>query len=285
MNSCRTHLKFGDILLKRFQIKAFLGSGGMSSVYLAEELCGPRKYFAVKESMLAPKFAHQLLAEAKMLKDLDHPHLPRVAELCLSGDRNFFYIIQDYIEGVTLARLFQHHQRKLSSLVILNFLIQICEILEYLHLQRIVYKDLKPGNLMIDLKGQVKMIDFGIAQKYGETKDSAALRIGTVGFAAPEQYTGKKTDARTDLYALGMLMFYLFSGGKHFQRNQENLRKIRPKLPGKLHLCIEKLTRIEPDERVQSAEEVRFLLVNALGKMKKKEKRKFLFSKRRENPF
>jgi len=272
MTTCRSHLKHGDILMKRYRIKAFLGSGGMSTVYLSEDLHGEGRHYAVKESRLAPKLAHQLMIEAKTLRDLDHPHLPRVRKLMLSGDREYFYIVQDYIEGITLAKLFLKNKGMLPSSVVLEYLVQICDILDYLHTEKIVYKDLKPGNLMVDRQGKINLVDFGIAQRYGENQAGATLRVGTIGFAAPEQYEGRATDARTDLYSFGALMFYLLSGGRQRVRCKESLHKLRPDLPKKLHQCIERLTRVCPEERIQHASEVRQVLEQVLKRMKRRKK-------------
>lgn len=258
MASRGTHLKRGDLLLGRYRIKAFLGSGGMSTVYLAEDLRANGEYLAVKESRMDPRWAHQLMIEAKMLGDLDHPHLPRIAGLFLSGDRQYFYIVQEYIEGITLSKRFQQNQGVLRDEELVDYMIQVCDVLQYLHDRKIVYKDLKPGNLMIAENHFVKLIDFGIARKYGDGKPTDHIRMGTVGFAAPEQIQGLQTDHRTDLYALGAMMLFLFSRGNCSVAGEKSLKPFRK--PRKLTNLVGRLTREDPDARIQSAGRVRLIL-------------------------
>lgn len=260
-----TRLKKGDLLLERYKILAFLGAGGMSTVYLAEDLKSRGKWFAVKESRMDPRWSRQLILEAKVLGDLDHLRLPRINELCISDNREYFYIIQEYVNGVTLSKLFRQKDGNLPYQDIIDYAIQICEVLQYLHDQQIVYKDLKPSNIMIDEKNSVKLIDFGLARKYGNQNSKDTLPMGTVGFAAPEQFEGGQTDHRTDLFSLGAVLYFLLNKGEYVDQITVPLRKKMRKFPGKLTKSIEMLVRTDPDERLQSAKEVENVLRKVRG--------------------
>ncbi|MCM2677116.1 serine/threonine protein kinase [Alkalicoccobacillus plakortidis] len=127
------------------------------------------------------------------------------------------------------SKLFENRTKPFSQLFVLDLAIQLTEILEYLHAQKpaIIYRDLKPGNLMLTKDGRLKLIDFGIARRYDVHKVKDTLQIGTVGFAAPEQFEKRQSDTRTDLFSLGSLMYFFLSGGKFVYITQKPLRTFR----------------------------------------------------------
>lgn len=260
MDSQHIHLKKGDFLLDRYKILAYLGAGGMSTVYLVEDLSEEGKWYAVKESRMDPRWYNRLMIEAKVLGELDHPRLPRIRKLFLSGDRKYFYIVLEFVEGTNLAKLLKEKHLHLPYDEVIDYATQICELLQFLHDRNIVYKDLKPSNVMVDKRNNAKLIDFGLARKYGNGESGDQVRMGTVGFAAPELFQGSRTDARTDLFSLGAMLYFLLSGGKYVQERNKPVRKMLRKFPGKLTKCIEELVREDPKNRIQSAREVEVIL-------------------------
>ncbi len=209
----------GAMLNGRYQIRKLLGSGGMGTVYGALDSNLPGKRVAVKE--LDPQKSGNLdeqqaavklfYDEAGMLARLDHPHLPKVTHFFGEGGR--YYQILDFIDGWTLQEI-QERQRVVPEAQVVDWARQICDALNYLHAQNppVIFRDLKPGNVMLDKNGNIKLIDFGIARRFkvGQAHDTTML--GTPGYAAPEQYGKGQTDPRSDLYSLAATMYTLVSG-------------------------------------------------------------------------
>ncbi len=203
----------------RYLILKNIGQGGMAAVYLAHDLRAGRSV-ALKEMSqdgLSPDELREALesfeAEARLLTHLRHPNLPRVYETFSEQGR--YYLVMDYIAGETLE---QRQQRAggvaLPEGEVLGWARQLCDVLSYLHGQRppVIFRDLKPANIMLTADGQIKLIDFGIARVFapGRTRDTQVL--GTPGFAPPEQYGKAQTDARADVYALGCTLYQLLTG-------------------------------------------------------------------------
>ncbi|MBE2197727.1 MAG: protein kinase [Anaerolinea sp.] len=209
-----------SLLNNRYLILKRLGAGGQAAVYMAEDTRLSGKLCAVKEMSdvgLDPAERQEALAafrrEAQLLATLKHPNLPTVSDSF--HDQGKEYLVMDYVAGETLAqKLKQNGGRPLPTADVLNWAAQLCDVLDYLHHrpQPIIFRDLKPGNIMINNDGQVKLIDFGIARlfKAGQAKDTAAF--GTDGYAPPEQYGQGQTDARSDVYALGATLHHLLTG-------------------------------------------------------------------------
>jgi tRNA A-37 threonylcarbamoyl transferase component Bud32 len=203
----------------RYLILKNIGQGGMAAVYLAHDLREGRSV-ALKEMSqdgLPPDELREALesfeSEARLLTHLRHPNLPRVYETFSEQGRH--YLAMDYIAGETLE---QRQQRAggaaLPEAEVLGWARQICDVLTYLHGQRppVIFRDLKPANIMLTADGQIKLIDFGIARVFapGRTRDTQVL--GTPGFAPPEQYGKAQTDARADVYAMGCTLYQLLTG-------------------------------------------------------------------------
>lgn len=261
-------LKSGDMLGNRYRIISVIGRGGMSTVYLAEDMRLPGKLRAVKEAR-RQSGACASLAEANMLVGLNHPNLPDIVDYFgAEQEGGFTYLVMDYIEGETLLQRFDRQGRRMPGMQVAGYALQLCDVLDYLHGHRqdpIIYRDLKPSNLMIDMQERLWLIDFGIARRYRSGQDADTVSIGTVGFAAPEQFDGRQTDARTDLYGLGALMYFLLSGGQYRHAASKHLRELDDELPEGLAELVERLLQAEPDDRCQSAAEVRGELQRLLG--------------------
>ncbi|WP_181956690.1 serine/threonine protein kinase [Paenibacillus piri] len=258
----------GDVLGGRYRIAAVLGRGGTSTVYVADDLRLSGKRRAVKETRPAEQEAYASRAEAEMLIRLNHPNLPDIVDYYPSDERGFSYLVMDYIEGETLLQRFERQARRMTEGQVIGYALQLCDLFHYLHSYRpdpIIYRDLKPSNLMIDIEERVRLIDFGIARSFKAGQPSDTVQIGTVGFAAPEQFEGRQTDARTDLYGLGALMYFLLSGGHYYRAAYKRLREHDARLSASIAALVEKLLQAEPDARCQSAAEVRAELQRALA--------------------
>jgi serine/threonine protein kinase len=261
------HLKAGDTLGGRYRIESLLGQGGMGSVFLAEDLKLKGKKWAVKECVQLGTDVQGFLDEAEMLAQLQHPQLPQLVDYFASDTGGYAYLVMDYIQGPTLDDVFERSGRDLTVDRVVRYALQLCDLFQYLHSFRpkaIIYRDLKPSNVMINEHDQVRLIDFGVARHFTQGKHADTLQIGTLGFAAPEQLVGAQTDARSDLYTLGAMMYYLFSGGRYMYITQTPLAKLRPDLPQALAETVQMLLRDNPAERCQTAAEVQHRLTASM---------------------
>ena len=276
----------GDVIDGKYEIQTMIGVGGMSKVYLAMDR-HLNKLWAVKEiskNAVVNKevVAQSAIDEANMIKKLDHVALPRIVDIL--EDRDVIYVIMDYIEGTSLMDELDQRGAQPQDTVI-YWAKQLCEVLDYLHTQNppIIYRDLKPGNIMMKPDGNLKLIDFGIAREYkpGNARDTVAL--GTRGYAAPEQISNRvQTDARTDIYALGVTLHQLLTGEDPTLSERPlfefpPIREINPSLSGGLEYVIQKCTMLNPEERYQSCAELLYALNHyeeADESYRKKQKRK-----------
>ncbi|AIQ59002.1 serine/threonine protein kinase [Paenibacillus borealis] len=254
-------LTTGQIIGGRYCINGIIGKGGMSQVYLAEDLRLPGKYWAVKESVMREggiRSVGTIQAEAELLISLNHPKLPRIADFFPPDRDGYSYLVMDYIEGVTLHQYMIDHPAALPGMQIVRYARQLLEVLQYLHSHRppIVYRDLKPSNIMLTGQHELKLIDFGIARKQRNGSDEDTEKLGTAGFAAPEQYGGLQSSPLSDLYGLGALLLYMASGGQFSSWQPGMERKLHGSIPDRLIPVIRRLLRHHPEERYGSAEEV-----------------------------
>ncbi|WP_167859174.1 protein kinase domain-containing protein [Paenibacillus cymbidii] len=263
----RSRIAVGDCLAGRYRVTARIGSGGMSQVYAAEDMKLPGKRWAVKECDLHRIHPQRLQAEAELLMRLSHPNLPHIVDYVPPDERGFGYIVMEYVDGRTLQQVVEE-DGAMSWPAAVSIALQLCEAFGYLHgvsPQPIIYRDLKPANVMLGDSGNVKLIDFGIARTYRSDCDADTLQLGTAGFAAPEQYEGGQTDARTDLFALGALLHYLLSGGGRLEAGAAPQPLYRAEVPDALVQAIRRLTRTLPSQRPQSAAATKQLLEQALA--------------------
>ncbi|WP_152393729.1 serine/threonine protein kinase [Paenibacillus guangzhouensis] len=255
-----SRLSIHQVLGGRYRVMKQIGEGGMSYVYLVEDLKLVGKRWAVKETRLQqPGNAAGVAAEAAMLIRLNHPNLPQIVDFLGPDAEGYIYLFMDYIEGETLAVDFERRGRSLAFDHILRLGIQLCEVLQYLHQCQppIVYRDLKPTNVMMDVHGQIRLIDFGIARHFKPNQEDDTVCLGTVGFAAPEQYTGKQSDTRSDLYGLGALLMHLITGGRTSQFGQAGMDAMPQEVPLAFRQLLKHLLDRDPNLRIQTAQEVR----------------------------
>ncbi len=272
--------RMGEIIDGKYEILREVGRGGMSVVYLAMDR-RLNKQWAVKEFRKDKDDANKqialkaLLDEANLMKKLDHPTLPRIVDII--DDHQTVYVVMDYIEGESLNKVLDAYGAQPQDAVI-EWAKQLSEVLDYLHTQNppVIYRDMKPANIMLKPDGTVRLIDFGIAREYKEGKEGDTEAIGTRGYAAPEQFGGRgQTDARTDIYSLGVTLYHLVTGKNPAEPPYEiyPIRKWNPSLSSGLEWLIQKCTQLNPGDRYQSCAEVTYVLEN-LGKFEGEYKRK-----------
>ena len=256
-------LEIGSLLDGKYKILNEIGHGGMSVVYLALNERA-NKTWAVKEVRKdggndTTVVSQNLVAETEMLKKLDHPNLPSIIDVIDKDDS--FIIVMDYIEGNSLQDLIdtdgpQHPEK------VIEWAKQLCDVLGYLHSRRppIIYRDMKPANVMLRPTGDVTLIDFGTAREYKYANQADTTYLGTRGYAAPEQFGGRgQTDARTDIYTLGATMYHLITGYSPADTNFEVLPigKFVPQLKGSgLEKIITKCCQNDPAKRYQDCAEL-----------------------------
>jgi serine/threonine protein kinase len=245
----KTSLDNGDMVGERYRIVGLLGKGGMSSVYAAEDVKLQGKLRAVKLLCADPPDRQALSGEAVVLMKLQHPHLPLIVDYYEAHEELPPVLITDFVEGETLQERFIRHKLELSLREILDISLQLCSALKYLHGQAppIIHRDIKPSNVMIDRSGHVRLIDFGIARFAKNGVDTRQL--GTPGFAAPEQGgENGRSDIRTDIYGLGALIYYLVSGGRHFNPEKPfcDTSSGPARIPAALQRILERMLHFRP---------------------------------------
>ncbi len=266
----------GQVLAGRYRIESVLGQGGMGAVYLATmEALGGKKV-AIKEMELRGLSQRELDAavaqfrsEAKLLAHLEHPNLVAVTDFFVEADKH--YLVMAYVPGETLQQRLRQRGRPFSWAQIKEWAQPLGAVLTYLHTQDppILFRDLKPSNVMVESSGRVKLIDFGIARTGQEgEKTSTFLRgTGTSGFSPIEQYGGgQSTDQRSDIYSLAATLYQLMTGkippdavSRISQGAEvEPPSRVNPQLPKALDAIFLKALAISKGERQSTVEE--FLL-------------------------
>ncbi|WP_099158590.1 serine/threonine protein kinase [Virgibacillus ndiopensis] len=278
MNKHDIHVQKEDVLRDKYKVLSHIASGGMSEVYLIEQIDNSKKQWAVKIANMTNKLSSKLVDEAKILSVLDHPNLPHIADF-FSSDQ-YFYLVQEYIDGVPLSELFTHQNNKLSIETIIQIGVQLCDALHFLHRQQppIIYRDIKPGNIMVKSDGTIKLIDFGIARRYQEDRLKDTVQIGTVGFAAPEQFEKIQSDTRTDLFSLGALLYYLLSEGKYVYVAQKPIKTFQKAIPSSLKECVDQLVKLDREDRLQDIREAKILLLKAKEEWQKSKIKQYMYT-------
>ncbi|NBO64086.1 MAG: serine/threonine protein kinase [Acidobacteria bacterium] len=210
----------GTLLANRYRIVRRIGGGGMGSVYLAEDHNLANRSVAVKEmiEMFADESTRQkaiedFKREAELLARLDHPSIPTIYQYFFDQGRGRYYLVMKYIDGGDLARRQRESNGRVSELTVTRWAIEACDVLDYIHNQKppIIYRDLKPANLMLDSRtNRLMLVDFGIA-RFVSPSQKGVTAIGTMGYAPPELFAGN-VEVRSDIYGLGATMFHLLTG-------------------------------------------------------------------------
>lgn len=272
-------LAVGSRLSGRYRVDKALGKGGMGAVYLAHLESLGNKPVAVKEMELvtadartAEQAARQFQREATFLAHLEHPNLVKVTDYFHENGKH--YLVMEYVKGETLQARLERLQRPFDWTELKGYALSLVEVLDYLHNQDppILFRDLKPANIMLQENGRMKLIDFGIARTAQPgTETSTFLKgTGTNGFSPVEQYgVGETTDERSDIYALGATIYYLATGrippeaiirvstGKELAKPSA----LNPALPVELDAFLLRCLQLRQDDRFRSMAEVRAALV------------------------
>ncbi len=259
-------LEIGSLVDGKYKVLNKVGQGGMSVVYLAMNEKA-NKQWAIKEvrkdGIKDFEVVKQgLVVETDMLKRLSHPSLPSIIDVI--EDESTFLIVMDYIQGNPLSKALEEFGAQPQENVI-EWAKQLCDVLGYLHTRTpaIIYRDMKPANIMLKPDGNVTLIDFGTAREFKEKNLADTTCLGTVGYAAPEQFGGMgQTDARTDIYCLGATLYHLVTGMNPCEPPYEirPIREINPILSGGLERIILKCTQRNPEDRYQSCAELMYAL-------------------------
>lgn len=276
----------GTILNGRYEIIRKIGGGGMGAVYLASDNNLGGVLRAVKEMVQThieeeqqEKAINDFKRESMILSSLDHVSIPTIYDYFYDEKESRFYLVMKYISGGDLSsRLRSAPEGRVEERTVCEWAVQIIDVLDYLHNQpsTIVYRDLKPSNIMIDgNSGRAMLIDFGIARSISQKEEKGVTAVGTMGYAPPELFSGN-VEPRSDIYSLGSTMFHLLTGADpqsnpllifDFQKNPRP-RQINSQLSDQMERIIMKAVQYNSDERFASAAEMRDVLEDHLIKLK-----------------
>ena len=266
MQEVQTTLPLGSILRERYVVEGLLGKGGFGAVYLVRDTRVKGNLFALKEAVNPQKKDRErFVFEGELLKQLDHRSLPRVYRVFNEDAQRRAYMLMDYIEGPNLEALRQQQPEQRFSLTqVLTILAPIVDAVNYLHNQKhpILHRDIKPSNIIVPVSGDdAVLVDFGIAKEYHPDGTTTAVRTGSPGYAAPEQYsTG--TSTRSDRYELGATFYTLLTGSvpadalyriTHMGTGEfdplEPINKLNPDLPQHIARAIHRALAISSNDR------------------------------------
>jgi tRNA A-37 threonylcarbamoyl transferase component Bud32 len=280
-----SQLEPGTVLYGRYEIVKRIGGGGMGAVYYAKDKNLGDQPRAVKEMIQShldesqqEKAVADFRRESMLLASLEHPSIPTIYDYFYDDTASRFYLVMKYISGGDcLARLRNAPGNRMDELTVADWGTQAADVLEYLHNQRppIIYRDLKPANLMIDgNNGRVMLIDFGIA-RWVAPQEKGVTAVGTMGYAPPELFGGK-AEARTDIYGLGATMFHLMTGSDpqdnpllifDFSKNPTP-RQINPAISNEMEWILMRAVEYEPERRFRSAAEMRDALARHVEQLR-----------------
>ena len=203
----------------QYRVKRLVGGGGMAWVYQVEQLDGDQPYlWALKELRPHTQDPHTQAharklfdQEAKILKSLSHPNLPQIIDFFETQGRA--YLAMEFIWGESLEKRLEKTQSPLMEREVLQWTVQVCNVLHYLHTRQppVIFRDMKPSNIMVNNAGVIKLVDFGIARTYKEDKLQDTIALGSENYAASEQWGQAQTDPRSDIYGLGATMYHLLA--------------------------------------------------------------------------
>jgi serine/threonine protein kinase/ribosomal protein L37E len=253
----------GAILQSRYKITKLIGQGGMGAIYLADDTRFSNRVCVIKEMLDHFTDEEQrkiatgnFMREADMLSSMHHEGIPEVYDRFSEGNRH--YLVMEYIQGIDLEQRIEQSEEPFDEKSVLNWAIQICDILSYLHNQKppIVYRDMKPANLILTNSGKIYMVDFGIARFFNPVKKGTM--VGTQGYAPPEQYRGLM-EPRSDLYALGATMHHLLTGRDPQEEppfSFPKMRELNSNISSATEKIIEKSLERDVSDRFDSAEDM-----------------------------
>jgi len=207
-------IAIGSTLQERYKVLMPISQGGMGAIYLVRDKKSGA-HLALKENTgLAAAERRQFKREARILQSLDHPHIPKFTDY-FEGELGGQFLVMEYVEGSDVGKLLRRRRRPFPESKVLAWADQLLDALQYLHGQKppIIHRDIKPANLKLTLEEEIKLVDFGISKAYHPDRSTASGARGyTPHFAPREQYQRQqRTNARTDVYALGATLYYLLT--------------------------------------------------------------------------
>lgn len=251
----------GVVISGRYEVMSRIGTGGMADVYKAIDR-KLNRYVAIKvlksEFREDATFVRKFQSEAQAAAGLLHPSIVNVYDV--GEDRGLYYIVMELVEGITLKEYIQKKGR-LTPKEVISIAVQVCSAMEVAHSHNIIHRDIKPQNIMISKEGKVKVTDFGIA-KATSSNTISTNAMGSVHYTSPEQARGGYSDAKSDIYSLGITMYEMITGElpfdgdstvsialKHLQEDITEPSEIVPDIPYSLEQIILKCTQKSPDRR------------------------------------
>jgi tRNA A-37 threonylcarbamoyl transferase component Bud32 len=275
----------GTLLNGRYEIVRRIGGGGMGAVYLAKDRNLGDAPRAVKEMVQShldesqqEKAINDFKRESMLLSSLEHPSIPTIYDYFYDDTACRFYLVMKYISGGDFAsRLRNATGGRIDEKTVTDWSVQVADVLNYLHNRPkpIIYRDLKPANLMIDGNtGRVMLIDFGIA-RWVAPQEKGVTAVGTMGYAPPELFSGK-VEPRSDIYSLGATMFHLLTGGDpqdnpllifDFTKNPRP-RQLNPAISNEMERLLMRAVEYKPEGRFRSAAEMRDMLAAHLERVR-----------------
>ncbi len=276
----------GAVLIGRYEIVRKIGGGGMGAVYLATDRNLGKVERAVKEMVQTSieeeqqnKAIEDFRRESTILSTLDHPAIPTIYDYFYDETECRFYLVMKYISGGDLSgRLRAAPGGRIDEMTVTEWAVQVADVLAYLHglPTTIVYRDLKPSNIMLDGNtGRVMLIDFGIARSINQTQEKGVTAVGTMGYAPPELFSGQ-VEPRSDIYSLGSTMFHLLTGADpqnnpllifDFQKNPRP-RQINPQISDQMERILMRTVEYNAESRFASAEELKLVLTDHLANLR-----------------
>lgn len=245
----------GYVLDEKYEVMEILGKGGMGTVYLCKNT-RLENLWAVKELTKDSQMNVDFLSEPNILKKLNHPGIPRIVDIFY--ENNNLYMVQDYIQGQTLKECVKQNG-VMEKEKVYNITSSLCDIIAYLHglSPSIIYRDLKPANIIITPDEKVVLIDFGISRVYKEDKNDDTVYMGSNGYAAPEQYGSGQSCKQTDIYGIGMVMYHMTTGKVPSTHLEPLVDDNYINVDDNLKRIIQKCAQIDIKDRYSSAAELK----------------------------
>jgi len=268
--------KYKGFFLGKYRLRSHLGSGGMSSVYLADHTMMNRRV-AVK---VLPRgkvndrsYLERFYVEAQAVAALDHPNIVRAFDVDADGDTH--YLVMEYVKGLDLHKLIKGAERPLHFGLAADYIRQAALGIQHAHDAKLIHRDIKPANLLLAEDGVVKLLDLGLA-RFAEQEDGSVTKahkenvLGTADYLAPEQaINSHDVDGRVDIYSLGCTLYYLLAGhppfnegslaqriASHQNADPKPIREIRPDCPEPLAEICHTMMAKKPGDRIQTAGDV-----------------------------
>jgi outer membrane protein assembly factor BamB/tRNA A-37 threonylcarbamoyl transferase component Bud32 len=271
-------LQAGAKLANRYSIQEVVGLGGMGSVYRARDMHFPNvtKLVAVKEMintapdpLVRETIVQNFEREANLLATLSHPSIPRIYDYFTLESRS--YLVLEFIHGKDMEGIISDTNGFLPENQVLSWAIELCDVLDFLHRHKpdaIIFRDMKPSNVMINSNGDVMLIDFGIAKVF--QSGAKGTMIGTEGYSPPEQYRGEATPM-ADIYAMGATIHHALTRRDPrleppFSFSERPLRRINPSVSAELEVIVNRALEYDPANRFQTAAEMRDALMSVARK-------------------